>query len=37
MVVKKFFYCEDIGIFDGFLLIWSVFFNKEDIFYEIIF
>lgn len=36
MVAKKLFYCEDIGIFDGFLLIWSVLLNKEDTSHEII-
>lgn len=36
MVAKKLFYCEDIEIFDGFLLILSVLLNKEDTSHEII-
>lgn len=36
MVAKKLFYCEDIEIFDGFLLILSVLLNKEVTFHEII-
>lgn len=36
MVAKKLFYCEDIEIFDGFLMILSVLLNKEDTSHEII-
>lgn len=36
MVAKKLFLCEDIEIFDGFLLILSVLLNKEVTFHEII-
>lgn len=36
MVAKKLFFCEDIEIFDGFLLILSVLLNKEVTFHEII-